>query len=90
MNLEALRKLLTSSKVLMFLVFAAAITTALKLGLVDAAWYQSTIATAFYALLGGYSAVEAARALGSDKVIAAQLLEEPEPGETGYDEDSDK
>ena len=77
MNLEALKKLATSSKVLLFAVFAAAITVALHYGLVGTEWYQDTIATAFYALMGGYSIVEAARAVGSDKITLAKLLEDP-------------
>jgi hypothetical protein len=77
MSIEALKKAASSSKVLIFLVFAAACTTALKLGMVEQAWYQETLANAFYALLGGYSLVEAARAVWSDGVTAAKLLEDP-------------
>ena len=77
MTLEALKKAASSSKVLLFLVFAASITAALRLGMVEQAWYQATIADAFYMLMGGYSVVEAARAVFSGKAAPAAVLEDP-------------
>lgn len=70
MNLEAIKKLVTSSKVLMFALFAVAITVALEMGLVDSEWWKETLANAYYALMGGYSLVEAARAVLGKKGIA--------------------
>lgn len=72
MSLEALKKVAGSSKVLIFLVFAAAITTALKLGMVDVEWWKTTIANAFYALMAGYSVVEAARAVLAGKAATPE------------------
>ena len=69
MSLEALKKAANSSKVLLFLIFAVACTVALKIGMVESAWYQDTMANAFYLLMGGYSVVEAARAIWSSKSI---------------------
>lgn len=90
MNVEALKKAANSSKVLIFIVFAAATTLALKLGMVDKVWYQETVANAYYMLMGGYSLVEAARAVYTGKVSAAEMLADPKKALAEADEEDDE
>lgn len=77
MSIEAIKKLASSSKVLLFIVFVIAISVALAAGLVDKEWWRDTLRAAFVALMGGYSVVEAARAVMSGKVDAAKAIMDP-------------
>jgi hypothetical protein len=72
MSVEAIKKIAKSSKVLITIIFAVALTVALKLGLVDSTWYQDTMANAYYMLMGGYSVVEVARAIAAGRVSAVK------------------
>jgi hypothetical protein len=74
---DAIGRALSSSKVLIFLVFAVAITVALKMGLVTQAWYQDTLQEAYLALMGGYSIVEVARAIAMKRVAPEAVLADP-------------
>lgn len=77
MSIEALKKATASSKVLIFAVFAAAITVARHQGWVDHQWWQDTLANAFYLTMGGYSVVEVGRAIWSGKVNPGAALADP-------------
>lgn len=77
MTLEALKKAANSSKVLIFLVFAIAITVVFKLQLVQQEWYQATLREAFLALMGGYSLVEVARAAFAKRVSVEAVIDDP-------------
>lgn len=89
MSVEALKKAASSSKVLIFGLFAAAITAAKIYGWVDQDWWQTTIANAFYMTMGGYSLVEVGRALVSGKVTPAEALADPAAAMKKATEDDD-
>ncbi len=77
MNWTALRKAASSSKVLIFLVFATTITVARWQGWVEQAWWQSTMENAYYLLIAGYSVVEIARAIATGRATVAKVFEDP-------------
>lgn len=81
MSVEAIKKAAKSSKVLLYLIFATAITIARWRGWADQEWWQQAIENGYYALMGTYSVVEAARhiatAIASGKVSVADALADP-------------
>ena len=83
MSIAALKKAAGSSKVLIFAVFAAAITVARWQGWADQEWWQHTLENAYYALMGGYSIVEVAREVYKKqdpeqmKTMLLDLLKDP-------------
>ena len=77
MSKEAIRKAASSSKVLIFVVFALAISVARWRGWASTEWWQSALENAYYALMGGYSLVEVARAVAGGKIPVVEALEDP-------------
>lgn len=81
MSVEAIKKAAKSSKVLLYLIFATAITIARWRGWADQEWWQQAIENGYYALMGTYSVVEAARhiatAIASGRVSVADALADP-------------
>jgi len=94
MTIEALKKAASSSKVLLYLIFATAITLARWQGWAEQAWWQTAIENGYYALMGTYSVVEStraiAKAIASGKVSVADALADPKKAlAEAADEDED-
>ena len=92
MSVTALKKAASSSKVLIFSVFALAITVARHQGWATQEWWQQALENAYYALMGGYSLVEVARAVATGKTTPEKVLSDPKEAldEAKDDEESEE
>ena len=92
MSMEALKKAASSSKVLLYLIFASAITVARWRGWAAQEWWQTAIENGYYALMGTYSVVESSRAIASaitsGKISVADALADPKKAMAAMDKEA--